>query len=67
MENRGEIHVLLGCELTETLVGHPYDGKLKSNEQFMLVDMTKSLVTSSNILLTLKEKNEDNVTTIKQV
>jgi len=33
----------------------------------MLVYMTKSLVKSVNILHTLKENNEDNITTIKQV
>ena len=33
----------------------------------MLVDMTKSMVKPDNILRTLKENNEDNMTTIKQV
>jgi len=33
----------------------------------MLLDMTKSAVKPRNILLTLKEHNEKNVTTIKQV
>ena len=33
----------------------------------MLVDMNKSMVKSGNILRTLKENNEDNMTTIKQV
>ncbi|XP_047170166.1 uncharacterized protein LOC124838575 [Vigna umbellata] len=54
-------------ELAETLVGHPFAGRLNVVEQSILVDMTNSLVKSSNILLTLKEHNEDNVTTIKQI
>jgi len=33
----------------------------------LLVDMTKSKVKLANILLTLKEKDECNVTTMKQV
>ena len=33
----------------------------------MLVDMTKSMVKTDNILHTLKKNNEDNMTTIKQV
>jgi len=33
----------------------------------MLIDMTKSLMKPKNILLTLKEHNGDNVTTIRQV
>jgi len=33
----------------------------------MLVDMTKSLVKPRNIFLAVKDHNENNVTTIKQV
>ena len=51
----------------DTLVGHPYAGRLKMNEHSMLVDMTKSMVKSGNILRTLKENNEDNMTIIKQI
>ena len=54
-------------DLYDTLVGHPYACKLKANEHSMLVDMTKSMVKPSNILRTMKENNEDNMTTIKQV
>jgi len=53
--------------LEDTLVGHPYVGKLTHNEKFMQVDMTKTLVKPRNILLTIKEHNEKNVTTIKKV
>ncbi|XP_052736662.1 PKS-NRPS hybrid synthetase cheA-like [Vigna angularis] len=54
-------------ELAETLVGHPYAGKLNTSEKSLLVDMTKSKVTPANILLTLKQNNDRNVTTIKQI
>jgi len=54
-------------DFAETLVGHPYAGRLKLVERALVVDMTKSLVKPSNILLTLKQNNEDNVTTIKQL
>ena len=53
-------------DLYDTLVGHPYAGRLKANEHSMLVDMTKSMVKPSSILRTLKENNKDNMTTIKQ-
>ncbi|XP_014511676.1 uncharacterized protein LOC106770374 [Vigna radiata var. radiata] len=54
-------------ELAETLVGHPFAGSLNAVEQSILVDMTKSQVKPSNILLTLKKHNEDNIMTIKQI
>jgi len=54
-------------ELANTLVGHPYVGRLRPDEHALVVDMTKSRVKPKNILFTLKEKNEDNVTTLKQL
>ena len=54
-------------DVSHTLVGHPFVGRLKSSEQSLLVDMSKSQVKPSNILLTLKENSECNVTMIKQV
>ena len=54
-------------DFAETLVGHPYAGRLKPVEHALVVDMTKIFVKPSNILLTLKHNNEDNVTTIKQL
>ena len=53
--------------VSSTLVGHPYAGRLKSTKHSLLVDMPKSQVKPTNILLTLKEKDECNVTTLKQV
>jgi len=54
-------------ELAKTLVGHPYAGRLRPDKHVLVVDMIKIRVKRKNILLTLKEKNEDNVTTIKQL
>jgi len=48
-------------------VGHPYAGRLSVEEKAMVEDMTKTLMKPRNILLTMKERNEKNVTTIKQV
>jgi len=46
-------------QLVDTLVGHPYAERLKPNDHSMLVNMTKSLVKSTNILLTLKDNNKE--------
>ena len=54
-------------ELTKSLVGHPYAGRLTSDEKIIIVDMTKSMVKPRNILLTLKEHNVNTYTTIKQI
>ncbi|XP_068503635.1 protein FAR1-RELATED SEQUENCE 5-like, partial [Phaseolus vulgaris] len=54
-------------ELANTLVGHPYVGRFSYSEKSMLMDMTNSSVKPRNILLTMKEHNEKNMTTIKQV
>ncbi|XP_068498050.1 uncharacterized protein [Phaseolus vulgaris] len=51
----------------ETMVGHPYAGRLSIEEKVMVEDMSKTAVKPRNILLTMKERNEKNVTTIKQV
>ena len=44
-----------------SLEGHPYADLLNENKKSMLSDMTKSMMKSKNILLTLKEHNEKNV------
>ncbi|KAK7376179.1 hypothetical protein VNO78_35033 [Psophocarpus tetragonolobus] len=51
----------------ETLIGHPYAGRLTTTEHQLLVDMTNSRVKPRSILLTFKEHNKENVTTVKQV
>ena len=54
-------------ELVKSLVGHSYAGRLTKAEKTLIVDMTKSMVKSRNILLTLKEHNVNSCTTIKQI
>lgn len=54
-------------ELVYTLVDHSCTDRLKLNEYSMHIDMTKSLIKLSSILLTLKENNEENLTAIKQL
>jgi len=54
-------------DLTNTLVGHLYASRLTHNEKFTLVNMTQSSMKCRNILPTIKERNDKNVTTIKQV
>jgi len=52
-------------ELTKSLVGHPYAGRLTKDEKTIIVDMTKLMI--KPILLTLKEHNANSCTTIKQI
>ncbi|XP_038699631.1 PKS-NRPS hybrid synthetase CHGG_01239-like [Tripterygium wilfordii] len=47
--------------------GHSYVGKLSTTENEILVDMSKNLVKPRNILYTLKNKDPDNVSTIKTI
>jgi len=54
-------------ELAKSLVGHPYVRRLTKNEKTIISDMTKSMVKPRNIMLTLKEHNGNNCTTIKQI
>ena len=46
---------------------YPFAGSLKSSEHYLLVYMSKSQIKFANILLALKENNECNATTIKQL
>ena len=54
-------------ELTKSLVGHPYTGRLTKEEKIIIVDITKSMVKPRNILLTLKEHNANSYRIMKQV
>ncbi|KAJ1393023.1 OTU domain [Sesbania bispinosa] len=54
-------------EVAESLEGHPYAGRLTVEEKSLLEDMTKNMVKPQSILLTLKDHNVHNVTTIKQI
>jgi len=50
------IYGLHNYELANTLVGHPYAGRLQLDEHALVVDMTKSRVKRKNILLNLKRR-----------
>jgi len=54
-------------ELVKSLVGHPYVGRLTTDEKIIIVNMKKSMAKPRNILLTLKEHNANSYTTIKQI
>ncbi|KAL5159648.1 hypothetical protein HKD37_15G043935 [Glycine soja] len=54
-------------EMTKSLVGHSYAGRLTKDEKTIIADMTKSMVKPRNILLTLKEQIANSCTTIKQI
>jgi len=54
-------------DFAETLVGHPYVDRLTKDKKTMFIVMTKTFVKPTNILLTLKERNEKNVMMIMQV
>jgi len=51
--------------LFELLVGQTYTWRLKADEHGLLLDMMKIQIKVTNIFLTLKENNVDNVTKIK--
>ena len=52
-------------EMAKSLVGHPYAGRLTKDEKTVVADMTKSMVKPRNILLTLKEHNDNNQTNLQ--
>ncbi|XP_006591686.1 uncharacterized protein LOC114373094 [Glycine soja] len=53
--------------LANSFVGYPYVDRLTEDEKIIIGDMTKSMAKPKNILLTLKEHNTNNCTTMKQV
>jgi len=53
--------------MAKSLVGHPYAGRLTKDEKIFVADTTKSMVKPRNILLTLKDHNDNNYTTIIQI
>lgn len=54
-------------ELSRTLVGHSYAGRLRKQEQEIVADMTKSGVSANDILITLKRRDKTNVTCRKTI
>ena len=54
-------------KLVKSLVVHPYVGRLTKDEKIIVIDMKKSMVKPINILVTLKERNANSYTTVKQI
>ncbi|TYH52826.1 hypothetical protein ES332_D09G055000v1 [Gossypium tomentosum] len=52
---------------TQHMKGHAYARRLKENEKKLLVDLTSKNVTPRDILSTLKEQDESNVSTLKTI
>ncbi|XP_057496891.1 uncharacterized protein LOC130781651 isoform X1 [Actinidia eriantha] len=64
------LQVLCGVHnhpIAEHLVGHSYAGRLSEEETSTLVDMSKSLVRPKEILVTLKQRDALNATTMKTI
>ncbi|XP_028085166.1 uncharacterized protein LOC114286245 [Camellia sinensis] len=55
------------ARLTEYLEGHSYAGRLSHEETSLLVDMSKSMVRPSEILVTLKQRDDANASTMKTI
>ncbi|KAH6771224.1 hypothetical protein C2S52_016027 [Perilla frutescens var. hirtella] len=53
--------------LTKQFEGHSFIGRLNKEEETMLFDMTNNMIKPRNILMTIKEKNKRNTTTIKTI
>lgn len=51
----------------ERLEGHSFAGRLTKKEESLVIDLTENMVKAKNILSTLKNKDEKNVTTIKTI
>jgi len=54
-------------KMAKSFVGHSYTGRLTKDEKIVVADMMKFMVKPRNILLTLKEHNDNSYTTIKQI
>lgn len=52
---------------SEHLEGHSYAGRLSKEETSLVVDMSKSMVRPKEILVTLKQRDALNVTTMKTI
>ncbi|XP_028052871.1 uncharacterized protein LOC114257308 [Camellia sinensis] len=60
------------CELhnhppAEHLEGHSYAGRLSKDEKTLLMDMSKSIVNTKEILVTLKQRDALNISTLKTI
>ncbi|KAH6787647.1 hypothetical protein C2S52_007199, partial [Perilla frutescens var. hirtella] len=51
----------------EHFEGHSFVGRLNKDEETILSDMTNNMIRPRNILMTIKEKNKKNTTTMKTI
>ena len=51
----------------EVMVGHPYTGRLNPHKKLVVEDKTKNQVNPGPILLGIKERDPENVSTIKTI
>lgn len=51
----------------EQLEGHSIVGRLNEEQEALLFDMTKYMIRPRNILMAIKEKNKNNVSTLKTI
>ena len=64
------LHVVCGVHnhpAADFLEGHSFAGRLTKEETSLLADMSKNMVRPKDILVTLKQKNELNVSTMKTI
>ncbi|XP_050891220.1 uncharacterized protein LOC127096711 isoform X2 [Lathyrus oleraceus] len=54
-------------EMTENLQGHPIASRLNVEEKKLVYEMINNMVLPKDILMTLKKRRPDNVTTIKHI
>lgn len=51
----------------QQLEGHSFAGRLNKEEESWVCDMSKNMIKPRNILMTIKNKNEENVSTIRTI
>jgi len=49
------------------LLGHSYDSCLSNEEKIMINQLTKNMMKFDQILLTIKDQNQTNVSTIETI
>ncbi|KAI3873903.1 hypothetical protein MKW98_001552 [Papaver atlanticum] len=68
--NRWTLHVRCGIhnhELSATLTGHAYVGRLKEEEKQLVIHLTATGVQPQQVLTALKEKSKENYSTLRTI
>lgn len=69
-QDRWKVKVVCGehnHDLPETLVGHPFAGRLSPEETKIVAELSASGVKPKEVLATLKHRNETNLSTMKTI